>query len=274
MLIRFKVMMIGFIIFESNRTEPIVFVDRVILKIEIQLNASLLSLVRFSRPIFATRSQLNFVSSPYSQIYRFPCGVNMPRYYCDYCDTYLTHDSPSVRKQHNAGYKHKANVRTYYQQFEQELSQTMLDQKIKQHLVQAGPYQPIGAAYNQHLAGMPGRPPLMPFPRPGMPLGPNQMMPMPMRPPMLPVPVPGGQSYPGAPPNMPQMGQLPGPPPLPPQMNGIPQPHLANPPTTAPGSSEPPTSGAPPSFAPPGMYHPSNPVAPASGGYANFNANN
>ncbi|XP_076907676.1 uncharacterized protein LOC143564212 [Bidens hawaiensis] len=31
----------------------------------------------------------------------------MPRYYCDYCDTYLTHDSPSVKKQHNAGYKHK-----------------------------------------------------------------------------------------------------------------------------------------------------------------------
>lgn len=31
----------------------------------------------------------------------------MPRYYCDYCDTYLTHDSPAVRKQHNTGYKHK-----------------------------------------------------------------------------------------------------------------------------------------------------------------------
>lgn len=25
----------------------------------------------------------------------------MPRYYCDYCDVFLTHDSPSVRKQHN-----------------------------------------------------------------------------------------------------------------------------------------------------------------------------
>uniref|UniRef100_A0A7N0VAQ6 U1 small nuclear ribonucleoprotein C n=1 Tax=Kalanchoe fedtschenkoi TaxID=63787 RepID=A0A7N0VAQ6_KALFE len=212
----------------------------------------------------------------------------MPRYYCDYCDTYLTHDSPSVRKQHNAGYKHKANVRTYYQQFEQELSQTMLDQKIKQHLVQAGPYQPIGAAYNQHLAGMPGWPPLMPFPRPGLPLPPNQMMPMPMRPPILPVPVPGTQSYPGAPPNMPLMAALPGPPPsLPSQMNGLPQPHLANMPTAVPpGSSEPPTSGAPPAFAP-AMYQPSNPAAltsgaiyqtsnpaaPTSGGYESFGAN-
>lgn len=42
----------------------------------------------------------------------------MPRYYCDYCDTYLTHDSAAVRKQHNSGYKHKANVRNYYMQFD------------------------------------------------------------------------------------------------------------------------------------------------------------
>lgn len=38
----------------------------------------------------------------------------MVRYYCDYCDTYLTHDSVVVRKQHNSGFKHKANVRNYY----------------------------------------------------------------------------------------------------------------------------------------------------------------
>ena len=41
-------------------------------------------------------------------------GLEMPRYYCDYCDAYLTHDSASVRKQHNIGFKHKANVRAYY----------------------------------------------------------------------------------------------------------------------------------------------------------------
>lgn len=64
--------------------------------------------------------------------YRF---VSMVRYYCgmlsfklqpcvetltlqiDYCDAYLTHDSGSVRKQHNSGFKHKANVRAYYSQF-------------------------------------------------------------------------------------------------------------------------------------------------------------
>lgn len=41
----------------------------------------------------------------------------MPRFYCDYCDAYLTHDSARVRKQHNSGFKHKANVRAYYRVF-------------------------------------------------------------------------------------------------------------------------------------------------------------
>mmetsp|Transcript_29970 Transcript_29970/g.74332 ORF Transcript_29970/g.74332 Transcript_29970/m.74332 type:complete len:121 (-) Transcript_29970:535-897(-) len=55
----------------------------------------------------------------------------MPRYYCDYCDAYLTHDSPSVRKQHNAGYKHKANVRNYYMQFEEQTTQSLMETKLK-----------------------------------------------------------------------------------------------------------------------------------------------
>lgn len=73
----------------------------------------------------------------------------MPRYYCDYCDTYLTHDSvrsspdseymprpplrltvlhflflfvpfspqQAGRKQHNRGWKHRENVKLYYEQF-------------------------------------------------------------------------------------------------------------------------------------------------------------
>lgn len=41
----------------------------------------------------------------------------MPKYFCDYCDVYLTHDSLNVRRSHNAGWKHKANVRAYYAQF-------------------------------------------------------------------------------------------------------------------------------------------------------------
>lgn len=57
----------------------------------------------------------------------------MPKYYCDYCDVFLTHDSPSVRKSHNDGWKHKAAVRAYYAQFEQDLTQSLIQQKIKEY---------------------------------------------------------------------------------------------------------------------------------------------
>ncbi|XP_030835842.1 U1 small nuclear ribonucleoprotein C-like [Strongylocentrotus purpuratus] len=51
----------------------------------------------------------------------------MPKYYCDYCDTYLTHDSPSVRKTHCNGRKHKENVRIYYQKWMEEQAQSLID---------------------------------------------------------------------------------------------------------------------------------------------------
>lgn len=38
---------------------------------------------------------------------------------------------PSVRRQHNTGYKHKANVRAYYQQFEQNLSHNIAERSMK-----------------------------------------------------------------------------------------------------------------------------------------------
>ncbi|XP_023235125.1 U1 small nuclear ribonucleoprotein C-like [Centruroides sculpturatus] len=49
------------------------------------------------------------------------------RYYCDYCDTYLTHDSPSVRKTHCNGRKHKENVKFYYQKWMEEQAQNLID---------------------------------------------------------------------------------------------------------------------------------------------------
>jgi U1 small nuclear ribonucleoprotein C len=51
----------------------------------------------------------------------------MPKYYCDYCDTYLTHDSPSVRKTHCQGRKHKENVRDYYQKWMEEQAQKLVN---------------------------------------------------------------------------------------------------------------------------------------------------
>ena len=41
----------------------------------------------------------------------------MPNYYCEYCDIFLTHDSRSVRRSHNEGWKHKLAVEYYYSQF-------------------------------------------------------------------------------------------------------------------------------------------------------------
>ncbi len=49
---------------------------------------------------------------------------DMPKYYCDYCDTFLTHDSPSVRKTHNGGRKHKVCSSCYTQEWN-DLVQTL-----------------------------------------------------------------------------------------------------------------------------------------------------
>lgn len=46
-----------------------------------------------------------------------PWRAKMPRYFCDYCQTYLTHDSAPGRKQHNRGWKHRENVKMYYEQY-------------------------------------------------------------------------------------------------------------------------------------------------------------
>ncbi len=40
----------------------------------------------------------------------------MPKFYCEYCGVYLTHSSPSGRKQHFEGRKHIQNKIDYYTQ--------------------------------------------------------------------------------------------------------------------------------------------------------------
>ncbi|OUM67899.1 hypothetical protein PIROE2DRAFT_39647 [Piromyces sp. E2] len=52
----------------------------------------------------------------------------MPKYYCDYCDVFLTHDSSSVRKSHNAGWKHKTQVQNYYNALGKDKIQEVIDQ--------------------------------------------------------------------------------------------------------------------------------------------------
>lgn len=44
----------------------------------------------------------------------------MPKYYCDYCKSYLTHDTMSVRKSHLSGRNH---IRLYCQYYEEQAKQ-------------------------------------------------------------------------------------------------------------------------------------------------------
>ncbi|KAJ1963013.1 U1 small nuclear ribonucleoprotein C [Dipsacomyces acuminosporus] len=51
----------------------------------------------------------------------------MPKYYCDYCDIFLTHDSASVRKAHNTGWKHINQVASYYRELDRDKTQEIID---------------------------------------------------------------------------------------------------------------------------------------------------
>lgn len=85
----------------------------------------------------------------------------MPKYYCDYCDTHLTHDSPSVRKTHCTGRKHKDNVKFYYQKWMEEQAQHLIDATTAAYKASKLPMA---------VPGMPIPPPHFGMPlRPGMP---------------------------------------------------------------------------------------------------------
>ena len=87
------------------------------------------------------------------------------------------------------GHSVKANIRSYYQQFEAQQNQILLDQKIKEHLGQTATYQQVGVAFN------PMRPPMPVLPTPSMPMAGNANMNSPLipgvRPPILPRPIHG-----------------------------------------------------------------------------------
>lgn len=83
-------------------------------------------------------------------------------------------------------------MRIYYQQFEEQQTQSLIDQRIKEHLGQTAAFQQVGAAYNQHL--MVQRPRLPVLPTPVMPMPGGAQMNSPfypgMRPPVMPRPMP------------------------------------------------------------------------------------
>jgi hypothetical protein len=94
--------------------------------------------------------------------------ATMPKFFCDYCDVYLTHDSMSVRKAHNSGRNHLRNVVDYYQQIGHEKAQSVIDSITNSYAAE-------GQSANNPMLntappgfGPPGFPAGMP---PGMPAG-------------------------------------------------------------------------------------------------------
>uniref|UniRef100_A0A8C5W5W5 U1 small nuclear ribonucleoprotein C n=1 Tax=Microcebus murinus TaxID=30608 RepID=A0A8C5W5W5_MICMU len=101
-------------------------------------------------------------------------------FYCDYCDMYLTHDSPSARKTHCNGRKHKENVKDYYQKWMEEQAQSLIDKTT-------APFQQ-------------GKIPPTPFSAPppaGAMIPPPPSLPGPPHPGMMPAPYMGGPPPPG-----------------------------------------------------------------------------
>ncbi|GFT51351.1 u1 small nuclear ribonucleoprotein C [Nephila pilipes] len=106
----------------------------------------------------------------------------MPKYYCDYCDTYLTHDSPSVRKTHCNGRRHKDNVKFYYQLWMENQAQNLIDATTAAFIAGKIPSaQYSNAAKPAGGVMIPPPPNLQGLPRP---VAPGQAMPV-MGPPMM-----------------------------------------------------------------------------------------
>ncbi|KAI0368096.1 Sua5/YciO/YrdC/YwlC family protein [Pilatotrama ljubarskyi] len=208
----------------------------------------------------------------------------MPKHYCDYCDVFLTHDSASVRKAHNSGRNHLANVRDYYASLGHDKAQSIIDQ-ITAAYESGNPPPPGGFGFGpQHLG-----PPAPPFGGPpmgyGAPFGgPPPFAGRPPMPPGMPGP-PGMMGPPGAPP-FPPNGPVPPPGMGPPGMGpgGFPPPGMppfppsanaGGPPGGPPGGNRPPFppggpgSNGPPGGGPPNGFNPSQgppPNAQAPGG--------
>ena len=153
----------------------------------------------------------------------------MPRYYCDYCDIFLTHDSSSVRRSHNQGWKHRMHVENYYASLPQDVVLAVIKAITRAYDGNLPNTQPANRGTfvprpNQVPSGPGWRPPFNaqgrpPFP--GMPPPPMGMMPPGMMPPF-----PPGMMPPGLLPAPPGMGMPPGmfPPPMRPNTGMLPPP--------------------------------------------------
>ncbi|KAJ4409152.1 U1 small nuclear ribonucleoprotein C, partial [Neurospora sp. IMI 360204] len=132
----------------------------------------------------------------------------MPKFFCDYCDVYLTHDSMSVRKAHNSGRNHLRNVVDYYQQIGHEKAQSVIDSITSSYAAEGQAHANPMLPQNQPGGIPPG---LGVFPPPGAGVPPFPPFPGGMPPPFpgmggAPVPPPGAFGAPGAPGGIPPPG--------------------------------------------------------------------
>ncbi|OAJ40229.1 U1 small nuclear ribonucleoprotein C [Batrachochytrium dendrobatidis JEL423] len=144
----------------------------------------------------------------------------------DYCDIFLTHDSASVRKAHNTGWKHKMQVEHYYNaEVDPAKIQSVIDNVTKAYIDAGLPGFPelIAVGVNGQRGQPVGGPPRPPQPfhnggRPGPPGRPPMGMFPPQRP-MMPPPhmrpglsqMPPGMRPPGPPPHGFMNGSMPPP---------------------------------------------------------------
>ncbi|EWG40485.1 hypothetical protein FVEG_02861 [Fusarium verticillioides 7600] len=106
----------------------------------------------------------------------------MPKFFCDYCDVYLTHDSMSVRKAHNSGRNHLRNVVDYYQQIGHEKAQSVIDSITSSYAAEGQAHANPMLPHNQPGHGFPPPPfafpgGIPPPPFPGMPGAPPGQFP-------------------------------------------------------------------------------------------------
>jgi hypothetical protein len=93
--------------------------------------------------------------------------ITMPKFFCDYCDVYLTHDSMSVRKAHNNGRNHLRNVQAYYEQISSDQTQQVIN-SITDAYNTEGQANPL---YQANLNGGFVGGPMGPMPGMGPPMG-------------------------------------------------------------------------------------------------------
>ena len=81
----------------------------------------------------------------------------MPKFYCDYCDVFLTNDSISVRKLHCKGWRHKTNVRAFFAQFVGDPTSALMvsTQQVPKEDAKEVPSLMIGVQPEQMMMGVP-----------------------------------------------------------------------------------------------------------------------